>query len=80
MKKIIPTILTLAFTISVVSLSVGCSGKIPEDPNAVKNEKENQKEPDGLPKDGSGVKGIGDNSADGGFNEDGTEKNPPKKD
>ena len=80
MKKIITTVFAVMLAVSSVSLLVGCSGKIPEDPNAVKNEKENQKEPEALPKDGSGVKGLGDNSADGGFNEDGTEKNPPKND
>ena len=59
MKKIIPTIFATVLVISSASSLVGCGG-IEEDPDAAKQEVENKKEPDAVPKDGSGVKGLPD--------------------
>ena len=69
MKKFIPTIFALVLAISSVSLLIGCSGAVPEDPEAAAKEAENQKAPVAVPKEGSGVKGLPDNPADGGFKE-----------
>jgi len=69
MKKFIPTIFAITLAISSVSLLIGCSGDIPEDPEAAAKEAENKKAPDAVPKEGSGVKGLPDNPADGGYKE-----------
>ena len=60
MKKFIPTIFAITLAISSVSLLIGCSGDIPEDPEAAAKEAENKKAPDAVPKEGSGVKGLPD--------------------
>ncbi len=69
MKKFIPTIFAITLAISSVSLLIGCSGDIPEDPEAAAKEAENKKGPDASPEKGSGVKDLSDNPADGGFKE-----------
>ena len=82
MKKLIPAILTLAFTISTVSLSVGCSGDAPADPNATNLDEDKKVEGTTEDKGGEDADGVNENPANADFNEDGTPKNPdpPKED
>ena len=60
MKKFILTMFAAALAISSVSLPVGCGPAVPEDPDAAKQDAENKKAPDAVPKEGSGVKGLPD--------------------
>ena len=80
MKKLIPAILTLGFTISTVSLSVGCSGDAPADPNATNLDEDKTAEGTVVEEGEKDGEGVDNNPANADFNEDGTEKNPPKKD
>ena len=62
MKKIRPTILATALAISSVSILIGCSEAIDEDPTAREKEAENKVEP----KKGPDGKKLPENPADGG--------------
>jgi|TARA_B100000959_G_C14866923_1_gene576661 hypothetical protein len=66
MKKIRPTILATALAISSVSILIGCSEAIDEDPTAKEKEAENKVEPE-VPEKGPDGKKLPENPADGGF-------------